>query len=96
MGTPGNPIVTERQAMIAIANQLSNLVLTAAADGSITFEGAIAIVAGALAQAGASNYTPGEINSLTLNTLGQVRVATTDEVAPLVPRSSPWGARGPW
>lgn len=79
MGTPGNPIVTERQAMIAIANQLADLVLSASASGTISFEGAIAIVAGALVARGADyDVTYGTLQSLTLTKEGRVLTAIQD------------------
>lgn len=60
--------------MIAIANQLADLVLSASASGTISFEGAIAIVAGALVARGADyDVTYGSLQSLTLTKDGRVQ-----------------------
>lgn len=71
---------TQRQALIAVADQLSDLILSATADGSISFDAAIAIVAGALVQAGPSSYRPGSLAALSLTPQGRVRV-TLEELA---------------
>lgn len=85
-------ITTERQALVAIATQLNDLVAAMSASG--TFEAAIAIQAGALVNEGESSYRQGDIGSMSLTPRGRLRV-TTDEEQVCWATENPWGA-APW
>lgn len=89
-------IMTERQALVALANLMQGLNTES---GDITVEGdlsaAIAVLAAGLVVSAAAQFKPGDLSPITLNPVGAVRVATHDEHAPLL-SSGPWATGSPW
>lgn len=88
-------IFTDRQALVALAQILAGVDTDA---GDVTIDGdlaaSLAVLAAGLVVSAAARFKPGDLSPMTLNPIGQVRVATTDEVAPLT-LSGPW-AGSPW
>lgn len=89
-------IMTERQALIALARQFQALgEATEDIDIDASLEAALAVVAGALVTEGAALYRPGTLGALTVRPTGEVRVSGADPQVQWL-SSSPFAGASPW